>query len=466
MGNFLGVDIGTTAIKFTVFDDKQQTVASLKKPITTYQIGEKESYQKPVEILQAFKAGVAAFREYNIQQLALSTAMHSLIPVEQLGEADIMYIWSDAQAHEVIQEFKTSPLAQVFYQRTGTPIHAMTPFAKLLYFRQLLPEWYPNVKKWIGLKEYLMYYLTGSYQIDYSSATATGLFNSSSFQWDDEIVAYLDLNLGQLPELVDTKAVFPVMTDTAAALGLQAGATVLIGASDGCLASYASYLTTGSRINLTIGTSGAIRVLTKQRQLSPKQTSFCYYLAKDLWVVGGPTNNGGNVLEWLSELLYQDKQSIFQALPEALQTSPVGAKNLSFLPYVYGERAPWWDAEKRASFEGLSVVHQQADMIRAVVEGILFNLKFIHEASVVDSGALTISGGFFDIPFVAQMTADIFQQTCCYSDYNEPTFGAVALGQSLEVKPQSKAVYQVDEHASQAYQTAYRHFKQRLLKGN
>lgn len=107
----------------------------------------------------------------------------------------------------------------------------------------------------------------------------------------------------------------------------------MIGASDGCLASLASSQQNSTAENLTLGTSGSIRQLSTTRYLGSYMESFCYYLDTDKWVVGGPTNNGGIVLEWLSDLFYDDKAEIFAQLKHLGK-----APDLFFFP-VYARRA-------------------------------------------------------------------------------------------------------------------------------
>ena len=100
--------------------------------------------------------------------------MHSLMPVinEKFEE---IYIWSDNQASQVIAEFRQSSLSESFYRQTGTPIHAMSPFAKLLHFKSA--GGFDGKTKWYGLKELVMLLFTGAPWIDRSTASATGLYS-------------------------------------------------------------------------------------------------------------------------------------------------------------------------------------------------------------------------------------------------------------------------------------------------
>lgn len=461
MEKILGIDIGTTAIKF-VLTEHEQILFSEKCPVATSNSGAAAVWQDPEAIWQLVKKGIAAAVNtgYQIEALAFSSAMHSLVPIEE-GKAPKAYIWSDQQAAQTIKAFKTTALAPLFYQKTGTPLHAMSPFAKLLYFKEQNPKRYQATVKWADIKSYVLKKLTGDWLLDYSVASATGLFNSEKLCWDEEILAYLELPALKLPAVYDTTNAVKLQPSVCRQLGLSAHTSVILGASDGCLASWASYLAVGSPISLTVGTSGAIRQLSSTRHLTPDGMTFCYYLKKGLWVSGGPTNNGGKVLTWLSQLLYQNDTAIFEQIDRALTASPIGARELVFLPYVFGERAPFWDSEKTAAFSGLKLWHQQPDLIRSVLEGLLFNLRLIADALALKDEPLAISGGFFDLPSAPQLLADIFQKTCIKAAANEPAVGA-ALLQENGIAPQAAVRIVPHAEAAEEYAAAYQRFKAAL----
>ena len=167
---FLGIDIGTTAIKFAVIEQEkikyQQTI-----PVTTHREVSGACYQKTDELLRVLQIGVQSIPKdmrSHIAKVSFSVAMHSVWPQPD----EKVFIWSDTQAEQLMADFKKDPLAQKFYEKTGTPIHAMSPFAKLLYFER--SKIYPPQTRYYGIKELVMHYFTEQYVIDYATATATG----------------------------------------------------------------------------------------------------------------------------------------------------------------------------------------------------------------------------------------------------------------------------------------------------
>lgn len=421
----LAVDVGTTNIKLSLFE-KYQLIDKTEIRIETQHKACGKVFQNPAKILEHIKRGIKKFSEkgMDIEHLSFSTAMHSIMPVTDTLYDEEMLIWLDTQASSFVKEFKKEEQANLFYQKTGTPIHEMSPFSKIASMRK--KTWFKEVKKWLGLKEYLMVAFTGQEVIDYSTASTTGLFNIHEKKWDEEILEYLEIEKYKLAELVDTDAHYVIRKELADELCISRDVLVYIGACDGCLASYASYLGNGTMNTLTVGTSGAVRKLTKKIELDKEGKTFCYYLNKEYWVVGGASNNGGQVLEWASNIFYPN-QSIYDELDQIFKLSPIGSNGVLFLPYIAGERAPLWNAEATGSFKNVSIHNKREDLLRSLSEGILFNLRYISDLVNLDAREISISGGFFDSPILATLAADIFGKNCIQSVFSEPSFGLICL---------------------------------------
>ena len=188
---------------------------------------------------------------------------------------------------------------------------------------------------------------------------------------------------------------------------MTAGVSLLIGASDGCLANLGAGAIKANTATLTIGTSGAVRQTVREPLRDAQGRLFCYILDDDHYVVGGPTNNGGNVLEWVSEkLTRQDTEAV---LTDA-EGVPPGSDGLLFFPYLQGERAPLWDATVRGAYLHVDWQHTQAHFARAALEGVLFNLLSINQLLVEYTGPARVihaNGGFAQSRFWVQMLADI-----------------------------------------------------------
>jgi gluconokinase len=167
---------------------------------------------------------------------------------------------------------------------------------------------------------------------------------------------------------------------------------------------------------LTIGTSGAIRVGNTTPTLNFKAMTFSYCLFENLFISGGPINNGGIALQWYARHVLKSPLQTpadYDALLDPIQQVNAGADGVLFLPYLLGERAPIWNSHASAVFMGLRNHHTQAHLTRAVVEGISMALYHILK-SMEDSGLVVnkvhVSGGFVHSRTWLQILADIFNK--------------------------------------------------------
>lgn len=463
----IGIDIGTTSTKAVLYDERNNILAVANEGYPTLRPAPDQSEQDPKAIFaackQAIKQLTAQIEENSkVQFLSFSSAMHAFMAVDKNGEPlTNMWLWSDNRAQRQIEKFKQTDWHS-FYQKTGTPIHPMSPFAKLLWLREESAI-FQMAHKFIGIKEYLFYQMTGKYVVDYSIASATGLFNIHQLEWDPEILTYLNLDPGKLSEAVEVTTAYSFADNELAwELGLTENTQLIIGASDGCLANLGTGANEKGDVALTIGTSGALRMTLEKPYLDPQGRTFCYYLSPDRWVVGGAVNNGGNVMEWLNTILYEEHNRIYPEIPKALMATLPGAQGLLFIPYLNGERAPLWDGSARGTFHGLSAYHNKQHLIRATLEGILYNLKEVLNILEEIGGktiAIKASGGFLSSVEWTQMATDILGYPLAISQSQESSsLGAILLVDHDERKAHEEKIYHPQSDYRADYSVAFNQY--------
>ena len=199
----------------------------------------------------------------------------------------------------------------------------MSPFVKLLWFHQCDPETAAAVRWWVGLKDYVLWHLTGELVTERSSASATGLLNLATGDWDAEVVALTGARLEQLP---------PVRSPTE-----MIARVAPLGGADGPLGNLGSGALAPGVAGLSLGTSGALRMVIGAPPANPDPALFCYALTDDLWVAGGAVSNGGIVVSWAADAF---AIAGIEAVLELAASVPAGSEGLVMLPYVLAERAP------------------------------------------------------------------------------------------------------------------------------
>lgn len=427
MDYLIGVDLGTTSTKVVLFDTKGHVIASANKGYKLYRDAPDMAEEDLDEIWEAFTDAMAqvtrAAKDGKILGVSFSSAMHSLIAFDADWQPLTRVItWADARAVKYTEELKSNGIGQEIYSKTGTPIHPMAPLSKLLWLKNEHTDIYNNAVHYLGIKEFLFNRLFGANKMDYSIASGTGLFNIFNLDWDEQALSVTSITKEQLPEPVDPYTIETGMDPQyAAEMGLDVDTPFIYGAGDGPLSNLGVNAIQPGVAAVTIGTSGAIRVVTDAPKIDPKGRTFTYALDKDHWVVGGPVNNGGDVFRWARDNMFDSEKSTaellgidsYDLLTEIASKIPAGADGLLFHPYLGGERAPIWDANARGSFFGLTHNHTRAHMVRAVLEGIIFNIYMVSlalEEVVGDLSAIQATGGFARSPLWRQMAADIFEQ--------------------------------------------------------
>lgn len=270
---------------------------------------------------------------------------------------------------------------------------------------------YIKVRYWIGIKDYLIYRLTGEIWEDIPMAAGSGMFDLQTLTWNEKILDQLELDSKQLPKLaVPTKIIFHLNKEYQKKLNLNSDTVIVLGASDGYLSTIGVGVLDKNDFALNIGTSGAVRTLMNKPVIDEKERFFCYPASRNSYLVGGPVNNGGIVFEWARKTIF-DAGETAEDFFNIAQSVPAGSGGLIFHPYLGGERAPIWDADAKGSFIGLTRNHTKPQMARSVLEGIIFNIFGASHAIIENIGrpqTIKVTGGFMQSDFIRQMLADVF----------------------------------------------------------
>lgn len=436
----LGIDIGTGSTKGVAMDSLGKVLAEGN---FFYSINTPQPRYEEQDIEEVWQAFVKCIKEitkklnYAPINISLSSAMHSLILVDRNNEAlTPSIIWADSRSSEIAQQIKSSAGAEKLYAETGMPIHSMSPLCKIVWFRKNKPGIFKNASRFISVKEFIWFRIFGTYEIDESIASATGLFNINTRQWNSASLELAGITDQRLSKLVPTsfvrKGINPKLSKE---LHLPETISFCIGASDGCLANLGTYAIKSGIVALTIGTSGAVRMACKKPIIDFKSMMFNYVLDENTFISGGPINNGGIVAKWLLKTFLKKEHPTakdYDDLFKNIDSVPAGSEGLIFLPYLLGERAPLWDENLHASYFGIKSHHTTAHFLRAGIEGVCFALNSILEIIEAKSGQvkqLSISGGFTQSNTWMQILADITGKKLYLAQTQDAsTSGAILMG--------------------------------------
>jgi gluconokinase len=480
MQYLIGVDIGTTNVKAVALADDGRILARVSRTTRTLTPFPGAAEQSPqlvfrltVEVIRAAADACSALG--NPAGLAFSGAMHSLIAVDASGRClTKAWLWSDGRAGGSYRSLRESEAGRDIYRRTGTPVHPMSPFVKLIYLRDAHPDVFKRARLFLGLKDFVLKKLLGETISDASLASTTGLLNLETGQWDDAALSASGVTTACLPRVVPPSAVFRLPGPSAAALGLPAGLPIIPGGSDGALANLGSGAAGPEKLAVSIGTSAAVRLTLASPHLDPSGRTFCYRLDDRRFIAGGASNNGGNVLEWLRREVFRSRRPVSELLAHASRVDR-GSDGLLFVPYLHGERAPVWDTAAVGVCHGLTHRHGRAQLVRAAVEGLVFNLRQIADAlpQWAACRSIALSGGAAQDPLWQRVTADIFEKPVEVPSPDAPdasVVGAVmlaraALGLERMPAPEPTPILAPDAAGAAAYRAVWRRFRS-LLTGS
>ena len=276
----IGVDIGTTATKAVLFEPNGAVVASHQIEYPLYSPTPNTAEQDPNEILKAVVSSIshimqtAVVKPDSILCVSFSSAMHSVIAVDEKGEPLTRCItWADNRSAPYTEKIIKEMNGHKIYERTGTPMHPMSPLSKLVWLRHEQSSLFAAAYKFISIKEFIFYQFFQKFVVDYSIATATGMCNLETLQWDEEALQVAGITKDKLSEIVPTTAIFTGLSaDYAKEMNVLPTTPFVIGASDGALSNLGVNAIDPGVVALTIGTSGAIRTMVNQPKTDPKGT--------------------------------------------------------------------------------------------------------------------------------------------------------------------------------------------------
>ncbi|HUR10194.1 MAG TPA: gluconokinase [Flavitalea sp.] len=452
---YLGIDIGTSNTKALLYTLEGKLVNKASVSYATLPSAEGIHEQQSDILLEAF---ISALRQVaykfnsEIKAVCCSSAMHSLMAVDKNHHPLTNLItWADNRSALQSSRFQHTEIGNRLALATGTPIHPMSPLFKLIWLREEQPEIFQTASKFISIKEYIFFNLFREYVIDHSMASSTGLFDIRQKIWDKEALRLAGVEVGQLSQPVPVSHIMTGMDKSyAIKTGLAESTPFIIGATDGCLATIGSHAVNVGDCALTIGTSGAVRMLTKKaRHTHP--SLFNYILDEEYYVAGGPINNGGIAVKWYAENFLNkkiDSDADLTFFAKDASTIAPGSGGLLFLPYLLGERAPVWDAAARGVIFGINASHNHRHFMRALLEGIsfaLFQVLQMLEESICPAEKIFCSGGFTSSPEWLQLLSDVMGKEITVSINADASASGAAMVAAKVLDGKLFSAFSIDE---------------------
>ena len=448
MNYLLGVDLGTSGTKTVLFDINGQAIASATVEYPMYQPHNGWAEQDADDWWEATKSTVRTVLEKSgvdaadVKGLGISGQMHGLVLIDENGNSLCRsLIWCDGRTQAECDEITAAVGAERLIQIAANP--ALTGFTagKVLWVRKNQPDVWAKAKYILLPKDYVRYKLTGVIAQEISDASGTNLLDVPGRCWSEEICKAIDLDMAMLPPLVESCEVAGTITAEASKLtGLCEGTPVAGGGGDNMCGAVGTGVVVPGKAFTTIGTSGVVFAHSPKPNIEPEGRvhAFCSCIPGE-YVNFACVLSAGLGLKWFRDQFCQAEIQVAASMgtdpyvltnEEAAQ-SPIGANRLIYLPYLQGERSPLMDNNARGAFIGLTAMHTRRDLLRAVMEGIVYGLRQNFDTMRtlgVTADAMLACGGGAKSPFWRQMMADVYHMPVKTVTVSEgPALGAAIL---------------------------------------
>ncbi|MCL5074494.1 MAG: xylulokinase [Chloroflexi bacterium] len=427
MTYLMGIDVGTTGAKTLIISESGDVAAKAMAEYPLCTPHPNWSEQDPEDwwsaTVQSIQAALARANvsPRKIKGMGLTGQMHGLVLLDADGRAlRPAMLWNDQRSENECREITERIGISRLMELVCNPALPGFTAPKILWVRKHEPQVYEKVAHILLPKDYIRYRLTGEFSTDVSDASGMLLLDIRRRAWSDEMLRALQIPREWLPTSSESTTVTGGVTAHAAqATGLHTGLPVVGGGGDQAAQAVGSGIVANGLVSATIGTSGVVFAHTDELRVEPQGRlhAFCHAVPGK-WHVMGVMLSAGGSLRWFRDVLGQLEKTVadltgrdpYEFLMEEAGRAPPGSKGLVFLPYLSGERTPHPDPNARGAFIGLTLHHNKADMVRAVLEGVAFGLRdsleLLKELGQ-DVRQVRISGGGARSALWQQILADI-----------------------------------------------------------
>lgn len=473
---FIGVDLGTSAVKLLLMDEAGTIKKIVSKEYPLYFPHPGWSEQNPEDWFSQSMAGIkellADCDKSEVAGISFGGQMHGMVALDQNDKViRPAILWNDGRTGK-----ETDYLNQVIGKDKLSEYTANIAFAgftapKILWMKNNEPDNYKKICKIMLPKDYLAYMISGSFCTDVSDASGMLLMDVKNRCWSKEMLEICGIAEKQLPKLYESyEVVGHLKPEIAKELGLSEEVKVIAGAGDNAAAAVGTGTVGNGRCNISLGTSGTIFISSEEFGVDEHNALHSFAHADGHYHLMGCMLSAASCNKWWNEDILKTKD--FAA--EQAQIAKLGENNVFFLPYLMGERSPHNNPDVRAMFIGMSMDTTREDMTQAVLEGVAFGLRDSLEVARslgIQIDRTKICGGGAKSPLWKKMIANIMNLKVDVIESEEgPALGAAMLaavgcGAYPDVETIAEKMVKVvdtvepDPELVAKYEERYQHFK-------
>ncbi|RLE70761.1 MAG: xylulokinase [Thermoprotei archaeon] len=495
MSALLGIDLGTTTAKASIFDleaGRPLSLASREYPTYYPRPGwaEQDAYdwwRVTVSVVREAlrRAGV---NPRAIEGVCVSSHRESIALVDREGRPlDRVIIWMDRRSAPQAEWIRNNLDVREIYWRTGLVVDPTFTATKLMWIKENNPQVLRKARWALQPKDYIVYRLTGHPVTDVSIASRTMLFDIKRLEWADDL--FEDFGLAEYRDLFpeprfSDEVVGEVSEEAARQTGLAPGIPVVAGGGDrGCEVLGAGVLGP-DRVEESTGTGSTTATTIDEPLLDPEmRIVVTVHVIRGKWSVEAGMSTAGAILRWFRDnfaqgeniLAYLTRRRAYEYMDMEAEYIPPGSNGLIVLPFFAGARAPRWNPKARGLVFGLTVYHTRAHVFRALMEGVAYEIRKILdvlEELGLRSEEIRLLGGGGKTPTWARIKADVTHRRVALLEFLDAVLVGDAILAGVGVKAfkdyeegverlvRIRRVIEPDPHFTRIYDMYYELYEQ------
>ena len=374
---YIGVDLGTSAVKLLLMDEtgKIHNIVSKEYPISFPHPGWSEQNPEDwfAESMEGMKELIAECDKSQVAGIGFGGQMHGLVALD--AEDQVIrpaILWNDGRTTKETEYLNEEIGRETLSKYTANIAFAGFTAPKILWMKENEPDKFARISKIMLPKDYLAYRLSGVHCTDYSDASGMLLLDVEHKCWSKEMIGICGISEEQLPKLFESYEVVGTLKgEIASELGLSEQVKVVAGAGDNAAAAVGTGTVGEGKCNISLGTSGTIFISSKNFGVDEHNALHSFDHADGNYHLMGCMLSAASCNKWwLDEILRTKEYG-----EEQKKITKLGENNVFYLPYLMGERSPHNDPKARATFTGMTMDTTREDMTQAVLEGVAFGLR-------------------------------------------------------------------------------------------
>ncbi len=432
---YIGVDLGTSAVKLLLMDacGEIKNVVTKEYPLEFPQPG--WSQQNPADWKKAVWEGIpellTGFHGEDVAGIGCGGQMHGLVILDENDNViRPAILWNDGRTAKQVDYLNNVIGKDKLSQLTANIAFAGFTAPKVLWVRENEPENFAKIAKIMLPKDYVNYILTGVHSCDYSDASGMLLLDVEHKCWSKEMLDICGVKESQMPKLFESyECIGTVKPEIARALGLGENVKVAAGAGDNAAAAVGTGVVGEGGCNISLGTSGTVFISSRSFGVDSHNALHAFAHADGGYHLMGCMLSAASCNKWLMDEIFRTSDYAAEQLP--ITDDKLGENHVYFLPYLMGERSPINDTNARGTFIGMTMDTTRADLTQAVLEGVAFAIR--DSVEVARSLGITINsskicGGGAKSPLWKKMIANILNAELeCLESEQGPGMGGAML---------------------------------------